>query len=78
MGGERFSRRFGHRPEEHEIRVREDAPEDVRGAILTIAESDLALTPNYLRDVLCSVLRKLPNPRQDILIQHSALPRSFS
>lgn len=61
MGEERFSRRFGHRPEEHEIRVREDAPEDVRGAILTIAESDLDLKPSYLREVLCSVLRKLPN-----------------
>jgi AbiJ N-terminal domain 4 len=61
MGEERFSRRFGHRPEEHEIRVREDAPEDVRRAILTIAESDLDLKPSYLREVLCSVLRKLPN-----------------
>jgi AbiJ N-terminal domain 4 len=61
MGEERFSRRFGHRPEEHEIIVREDAPEAVRGAILTIAESDLDLKPSYLREVLCSVLRKLPD-----------------
>jgi hypothetical protein len=61
MGEERFSRRFGHRPEEHEIIVREDAPEDVRGAILTITESDLDLKPSYLREVLCSVLRRLPD-----------------
>jgi hypothetical protein len=61
MSEERFSRRFGHRPEEREITVREDAPEDVRAAILKIAESDLDLRPSYLRDVLCTVLRKLPD-----------------
>jgi hypothetical protein len=61
MSEERFSHRFGHQPGEHEITVHEDAPEEVRGAILKIAEGDLGLGPSYLRNVLCTVLRKLPD-----------------
>jgi hypothetical protein len=61
MSEELFSRRFGHRPEESEITIREDAPEEVRAAILTIAEADLDLSPSYLREVLCAVLRRLPD-----------------
>ena len=61
MGEDSFSRRFGHRPEEPEIVIRDDAPQDIREAILMIAEGDLSLSPNYLRDVLCTVLRKLPD-----------------
>ena len=60
MGEESFSRRFGHRSEEREIVIRDDAPQDIREAILMIAEGDLSLSPRYLRDVLCTVLRKLP------------------
>ena len=62
MKEERFSRRFGHRPEEVEITIREDAPDEVRGAVLKIAEGDLGLSPKYLRDVLCDILHKLPDP----------------
>ena len=62
MGPERFSRRYGHGPEEREISIRDDAPPDIRAAILQIAHSDLDLGPSTLRDTLCSVLRKLPNP----------------
>ena len=61
MNEERFSRRFGHGSKEHEITIREDAPEEVRGAILRMAEGDLSLSPGYLRDVLCTVLRQLPD-----------------
>ena len=61
MSEERFSRRFGHGPEEREITIREDAPDEVRGAILKMAEGDLSLSPSYLRDVLCTVLRQLPD-----------------
>lgn len=62
MTNEPFSRRFGHRPEESEITIREDAPPEVRGALLKMAEGELGLGPSYLRDVLCTVLRKLPDP----------------
>ncbi len=61
MSEERFSRRLGHGPEGREITIRDDAPEVVRGAILKIAEGDLGLSPSYLRDVLCNVLRQLPD-----------------
>jgi len=63
MSDERFSRRFGHGPAASDITIREDAPDEVRGAILTIAERDLRLPPGRLRRVLCGVLRKLPDPR---------------
>lgn len=60
MSEERFSRRFGHGPEERDIIIREDAPDEVRGAILKIAEGEVGLSPGRLRSVLCTVLRKLP------------------
>lgn len=62
MSTEPFSRRYGHGPEEREISIRDDAPEEVRAAILKIAQGDLDLSPFFLRDVLCTVLRKLPDP----------------
>lgn len=61
MSVERFSQRHGHGPEEREITIREDAPQEVRGAILSIAEGELGIRPTFLRDVLCTVLRKLPD-----------------
>jgi hypothetical protein len=61
MNEEAFSRRFGHKPEEREITIREDAPKEIRGAILKMAEGDLGVSPSYLRDVLCTVLRQLPD-----------------
>lgn len=62
MNKDPFSRRFGHGCDEREISIRDDAPEEVREAILTIAEGDLELAPSFLRGVLCTVLRKLPDP----------------
>ncbi|MEX0805196.1 MAG: hypothetical protein WD688_18020 [Candidatus Binatia bacterium] len=61
MSPERFSRRFGHGPAEAEISIREDAPEEVRAAILSMAEGDLSLSPSVIRGVLCSVLRRIPD-----------------
>ena len=61
MSIEPFSRRFGHGHEKLEISIRDDAPEEVRAAILQIAVGDLGLGPSFLRDVLCTVLRKFPD-----------------
>lgn len=62
MSTEPFSHRYGHCPEERDISIRDDAPEEVRAAILMIAKGELSLAPSFLRDVLCTVLRKLPDP----------------
>jgi hypothetical protein len=56
-----FSRRHGYHPEEREIIVRHDAPEELRGSMLQIA-SDVGMTPRSLREVVCRVLRRLPDP----------------
>jgi hypothetical protein len=61
MSNEPFSRRYGYGPEEREISIREDAPYEIRAAILKIAEGELGLSPGLLRDVLCTVLRTLPD-----------------
>jgi len=61
MKENRFSSRFGHGHEKREITIREDAPHEVRGAILKMAEGDLSLRPTSLRDTLCNVLRQLPD-----------------
>ena len=61
MSDGRFSSRFGHGPDAAEISIREDAPEQVRGAILVIAEGEMGLKPGRLRGVLCTVLRRLPD-----------------
>lgn len=61
MAPDLFSRRYGHGPEEREITIRNDCPQEVRGAILSIAESEVNLTPSSIRDILCSLLRRLPD-----------------
>lgn len=61
MSNERFSKRHGYGPEDADISIREDAPYEIRAAILKIAEGELGLTPSLLRDVLCTVLRKVPD-----------------
>ncbi len=61
MNKDTFSRRHGVASQQREITIRDDAPPEVRAAILKIAEGELDLDPNTIRDVLCTVLRKLPN-----------------
>ena len=61
MTDERFSKRHGYTPQDAEISIRDDAPYEVRAAILKIAEGELRLSPSILRDVLCTVLRKVPD-----------------
>jgi hypothetical protein len=56
-----FSRRFGYRGPEAEITIREDAPDTLRQAIISIAEG-LGLSPSNMRLGTCSVLRVLPDP----------------
>ena len=61
MKNDSFSKRHGFRPDESVISIRDDAPADVRAALLKIAEGEVNLTPGTIRDVLCTVLRKLPD-----------------
>ena len=55
-----FSQRFGYRGPEVEITVREDAPADLRAAIVLLADN-LGLTPSNMRLGACSVLLKAPD-----------------
>lgn len=57
----KFSDRFGYKPSEVPISVREDAPPDLRAALIQIAY-DSSLTPTTLRTIVCRVLRVQPSP----------------
>lgn len=57
----RFSHRHGFGPDETAITVRDDAPYQVRVALLKIAQGEVGIGPSVLRDVLCTVLRTLPD-----------------
>ena len=61
MTSQPFSAREGHRPEDKQITVREDAPPELRQAILMLAKS-LEMRPHDMRDVICGVLLVFPNP----------------
>jgi len=56
-----FSRRHGFHPEEKEIKIRNDAPYDMRGVIVDIAYGK-GFSPKTLRPVVCRALRKRPDP----------------
>lgn len=58
---ERFSRRHGFRVEARPIRVRQDAPAELRDAVVYIAH-DLGLSFKELREILCRILHTAPNP----------------
>lgn len=58
---ERFSDRHGYAPSHVEISIRNDAPEELRGVLLDIA-IECGLTPRILRQIVCQVLRRRPNP----------------
>jgi hypothetical protein len=55
-----FSQRFGYRGPQAEITVREDAPPDLRMAIVMLADN-LGLRPGNMRLGACSVLLKAPD-----------------
>src|SRR5207237_803048 len=59
---EPFSRRHGFRPAEPPITVWEDAPEDFRHTVLATAHEKCGMKPYALRDLVCGVLRKRPDP----------------
>jgi hypothetical protein len=56
----RFSTRYDYTEPEKEISVREDASRRLRGAIIQIAK-ERGLQPSTLRDILCRVLREMPD-----------------
>lgn len=58
---EAFSDRGGYRARDAEITVREDAPPDLRCAILQIAKK-LGMGPDSMREVVCGVLLRPPDP----------------
>lgn len=53
----RFSDRFGYQPDDVEITVRLDAPDELRDVIVDIAYES-GLTPHTLRPIVCRLLRK--------------------
>ena len=58
---DRFSDRHGYRPPTAAITVRDDAPPELRSAILLIAE-DAGMLPSVMRRVICRVLLTQPDP----------------
>lgn len=57
-----FSKRNQFRPAAPPATIWDDAPEDFRHAVLQVAVDDCGLSPDVLREILCKVLRKRPNP----------------
>jgi hypothetical protein len=55
-----FSERHGYRGAEPEITIREDAPDNLRYAVLRIA-ADSGLTPSQMRDIVCRILFVAPD-----------------
>ena len=59
---EPFSRRHGYLPPDREVSVREDAPPEFRVALLFLWRDELRLYASPLREIVCRVLLKLPDP----------------
>lgn len=56
-----FSERHGFKPtQEPEITVRLDAPKELRGVVILLAD-EFGISPEPLREVICRVLLKRPN-----------------
>jgi hypothetical protein len=55
-----FSDRFNHQPADAEITIREDAPSEMRYAVLQLA-TDNGLRPSALREIACSILFVRPD-----------------
>lgn len=56
-----FSARFGFHGPDAEITIREDAPEEVRDAVVMLGYA-FGIGPGGIREVLCEVLLKRPDP----------------
>lgn len=56
-----FSNRFGFTVPDAEITIRGDAPEELRAAIILVAER-IGMTPTMIRSVMCKVLLVRPDP----------------
>lgn len=56
-----FSDRFGYQPPDAEITIREDAPDVVRDAVTMLGYA-CGLNPSRMRDAVCEVLLKRPDP----------------
>ncbi len=59
---ERFSERYGHGDTAKDIVVRQDAPQELREAVVAIGYETCKDDPKWMRGVVCRALRKLPNP----------------
>lgn len=60
-GNQPFSKRFGHIGKDQKIKVREDAPQGFRYAVIEIAIQKGNLNPSSVRSIVCRVLRKRPD-----------------
>ena len=58
---EMFSHRYGFRSPDADIRTREDAPMELRHAIVALGRNH-NLTPRQMRENVCSVLLRIPDP----------------
>lgn len=56
-----FSQRHGFAPSDVEILIRNDAPEEVRIAVV-VGARDLGLSPSAIRETVCGLLLKRPDP----------------
>lgn len=61
MNEESFSQRHGFSADAAEITIRNDAPQEIRGGLLMIANGELNLSPSAIREILCTLLRKVPD-----------------
>jgi hypothetical protein len=57
-----FSKRYGYAAQLKGISIWEDASEDLRQCVLETAR-DWGLAPSDIRDIVCAVLQRRPNPR---------------
>lgn len=61
MAKERFSSRHGFEPKEAEIKVRHDAPAELRAVVADLAY-EAELDPHSLRSIVCKALRAREDP----------------
>ncbi len=62
LENESFSKRLGYSIVPPPISIWDDAPENFRYRVLQVANDELEFTPGSLRDIVCKILRKRPDP----------------